>query len=715
MAALCFSATAVDAVAAGAISVGDVSVIGQKTSRSNTTLTKKSINNTTPGTSPILLLNKLPGVNVTSGGSLGLYEYASQIYIRGFDKNQVGQVLDGVPLGGGLTAGGAPANRFVDSENLAKINVSQGSADISSPSNSALGGTITYTTVAPSNKPGLKVAQTTGSFKLNRSFVRLDTGLVGNSKAYVSFSNTDYNKWRSMGALNRQHAELKAVHLFGDSVLEFKTTYNDRSDHDYLDVSQTKFHKFGRYYGLNTNWTGNSALDSNNYEGWTNGRTDVLSSAKFNTMLADSIELNVMPYYHYQNGWGRWNPPYFLTINPVTGKATTPAVKPAGNLSFRESTYKTNRYGVTSSIEGKVGFNTLKAGLWLEKGTRKNGRNWYKTINSQVSFLPDRSQLYYNQFDYRYKTSSYNVYVQDSISLLGDKLGIDLGIKSKNIRVNFNGLTNNRLTKSTLSITSSKNFLPKVGLTYKLSDSSQIFTSYSENFSQLPDSVFTQDTFNAALQPETSRNIDAGFRFDNGSTSFSASYYNIDYRNKLETLTVATGNRFFGNLTKLSNVGGVKTQGVEASVGQILGGNFNVYSTVTVNSSKYKANIQGLNIKGNQVIGQPKLMGTVELSYSDGPYNASIVGKYVGKRYASRDNTESVSGYTTADLHVGYTSNTKVGPLENITASFNVNNLLDKSYLSTILGSNQGLNNGGGASYYVGTPRNISLMVSAKL
>jgi len=156
--------------------------------------------------------------------------------------------LDGIPLGGGLTAGGAPVNRFVDSENLSTINVSQGSADISSPSNSALGGTIAYTTVAPSNKAALKIARTTGSFNLNRTFVRLDSGLIGSNKVYASFSNTDYSKWRSKGQLVRQHAELKGVHMFGDSALEFKATYNDRSDHDYLDISQTQFNKYGRYY-----------------------------------------------------------------------------------------------------------------------------------------------------------------------------------------------------------------------------------------------------------------------------------------------------------------------------------------------------------------------------------------------------------------------------------------------------------------------------------
>ncbi len=701
-------------VATDTVSVGNVSVTGQKVSRSNTTLNKQSIDDATPGIAPIQLLNKLPGVNATSGGSLGLYEYATQIYIRGFDKNQIGQVLDGIPLGGGLTAGGAPANRFVDTENLSKINVSQSSSDIASPSNAALGGTITYTTMAPKNKQALKASQTLGSFNLDRSFVRYDTGLIGSNKAYLSLSNTVFDKWRSAGRLKRLHGEFKSVHMFGDTALELKATYNDRTDHDYLDISQTAFHKFGRNYGLNTTWTGDSSQDQNNYEGWTNGRTDYLYSIKLDSMLSNNIHYSVLPYYHYQNGWGRWNPPYFLSINPVTGVATTPAVKPTTNLSFRESTYRTSRYGLTTSVDATVGMNTLKAGLWVEDGIRKNGRNWYKTHNSQVSYMPDRSQLYYNQFEYRYKTSSLMAYLQDTISLFDDSLNIDLGVQSRRVKVDFHGLTNNQVTKSNLTMTSSKYFLPKVGITYKVG-AGQLYTSFSDNFSSLPDSIFTQSTFNTQLEPEKSRNIDVGYRYDNGSTSFDVSYYNINYKNKLETLTVATGNRFFGNITKLSNVGGVRSQGVEASAGQQLGEYFNVYGTVTLNSSKYQQNIQALKIKGNQVIGQPKVMGTVDVNYKNGAYRVGLVGKYVGKRYASRDNTEAVSGYSVVDLHLGYSSKKKLGILSDLAVNFNANNLLDRSYLSTILGSNQGLNNGGGASYYVGTPRNVSMTLSASL
>jgi len=712
--ALYLGGGAINAIATEAVSVGNVSVAGQQVSRSNTTLNKESIKLATPGLAPIQLLNKLPGVNATSGGSLGLYEYATQIYIRGFDKSQIGQVLDGIPLGGGLTAGGAPANRFIDTENLQKINVSQGSADIASPSNSALGGTLTYTTIAPANKQALKFTQTLGSFNLDRSFVRYDTGLIGQDKAYLSLSNTVFDKWRSKGRLKRQHGEFKDIYLFGDSALTFKVTYNDRTDHDYLDVTQTAFKKYGRFHGLNTNWTGNSKLDQNNYQGWTNGRTDYLYSVKLDSMLADNIHYSVLPYYHYQNGWGRWNPPYTLTINPTTGVATTPKVKPTTNLSFRESTYRTNRYGVTASVDAQVGIHSLKAGFWVEDGIRKNGRNWYHTINSQVSFMPDRSQLYYNQFQYRYKTSSLMAYLQDTISLLDDHLNINLGVQSRRVKVDYNALTNNRKKRSNLTMTSQRYFLPKVGITYKLG-SGQFFASYADNFSALPDSIFTQSTFNTQLKPEKSRNIDVGYRYNNGPTSFDVSFYNIDYRNKLETLTVATGNRFFGNVTKLSNVGGVKSQGVELSAGQQLGSYFNIYGTLTLNSSKYQQNIQTLKIKGNQVIGQPKVMGTLDANYKNGAYGIDLTGKYVGKRFASRDNTESAPSYVDVDLHLGYNSKKKLGDLNDITVSFNVNNLLDKSYLSTILGSNQGLNHGGGATYYLGTPRNISMMVSATL
>jgi iron complex outermembrane receptor protein len=55
--------------------------------------------------------------------------------------------IDGIPNGNANYGGGAKVIRFIDNENIAGVNVSQGTADISSRSNEALGGTLDFPTL----------------------------------------------------------------------------------------------------------------------------------------------------------------------------------------------------------------------------------------------------------------------------------------------------------------------------------------------------------------------------------------------------------------------------------------------------------------------------------------------------------------------------------------------------------------------------------------
>ena len=50
-----------------------------------------------PGTSPLKAIEKLPSVNFQSADPFGTYEWSSRVSIRGFNQNQLGYTLDGIP------------------------------------------------------------------------------------------------------------------------------------------------------------------------------------------------------------------------------------------------------------------------------------------------------------------------------------------------------------------------------------------------------------------------------------------------------------------------------------------------------------------------------------------------------------------------------------------------------------------------------------------
>ena len=67
-----------------------VVIIGQGETRQVKTLTAEDLQLEAAGSSPIKLIENLPGVNYTAADPFGAYEWAVNINIRGFQKDQLG-------------------------------------------------------------------------------------------------------------------------------------------------------------------------------------------------------------------------------------------------------------------------------------------------------------------------------------------------------------------------------------------------------------------------------------------------------------------------------------------------------------------------------------------------------------------------------------------------------------------------------------------------
>ena len=72
-------------------------VYGQGQSRQVQTFTNEQLSLEAAGTSPLKAIEKLPGVSFQSADPFGAYEWSARISIRGFNQNQLGFTLDGVP------------------------------------------------------------------------------------------------------------------------------------------------------------------------------------------------------------------------------------------------------------------------------------------------------------------------------------------------------------------------------------------------------------------------------------------------------------------------------------------------------------------------------------------------------------------------------------------------------------------------------------------
>ena len=95
--------------------------IGVDETTNTVAVTREALLSAPAGISGLKMLEGLPGFNVQTDGALGLYEFGNSVTVRAFNLQQIGFVLDGIPMGRSDAFGGSPIFRYVDcpsSDNL---------------------------------------------------------------------------------------------------------------------------------------------------------------------------------------------------------------------------------------------------------------------------------------------------------------------------------------------------------------------------------------------------------------------------------------------------------------------------------------------------------------------------------------------------------------------------------------------------------------------
>ncbi len=224
-----------DAVAAGDAAAQDggsasIIVTGAKATRSATAISGSEIQKILPGVSPLKAIQTLPGVLYITADPWGNNEQNAQIFIHGFNFQQLGYTMDGVPLGDqnyGNYNGLAP-QRAVISENVGRVIVTTGAGDLATPSTSNLGGTVETFSADPLQSFGVQLDATLGSYSTFRSYARVDSGEFGNGNSgYVSVARQRARAWDFNGVQGGWQANAKFVH---DDDAGKLTLYFDYSD-----------------------------------------------------------------------------------------------------------------------------------------------------------------------------------------------------------------------------------------------------------------------------------------------------------------------------------------------------------------------------------------------------------------------------------------------------------------------------------------------------
>jgi iron complex outermembrane receptor protein len=700
-----------------------VEVTGKGQTRQVQNITRADIAKAVPGTSPLKVLEKLPGVNFESADPFGAYEWSTRFSIRGFAQQQLGFTLDGVPLGD-MSYGnnnGLHISRAISSENIGRVAVSQGAGAVGTASTSNLGGTVQFFSLDPTDARGATFAQTLGSDSTQRTFVRMDSGLFGaGTKAYASVTRQRADKWKGEGGQDQDQFNSKLVHRFGDNTVSAFYNYSQRKETDYQDMSLDMVQRLGfNWDNYAPDWQRAVNAARNVFSGGVTNqddayylarglRKDHLGGLAMDLQLSPSTNLRATYYHHSNKGQGHWYTPYVGSPSGVP-------------ISIRTTEYSIGRDGVTADLSWSAGSNTITAGAWGERSDHTLTRNYYN-IDGPGDTNRFLSGPFRTDFKQDFTTTTTQFYLQDVLALT-DALKLNLGFKSPKVTIDATSLIG---TRAAGQLTAQKRFLPQAGINYALNRDDELFASVTRNmraFQPGVDGPFSQtqqafDLGKGNLKPETSTSADLGVRFRRDTLQGSLAVYHTDFDNRL--LSVATCAGIVGCPSTFVNVGKVETRGVEALAVWKPMPDWSWFNSLTYNESKYKSDyLDGATLVaagGKDVVDAPRLTFDTELSYENPVWFARLGGKHTDKRYYTYLNDASVPSFWLGNLSTGIKLGS-AGPLHELQLQLNVTNLFDKRYFATV-GSNgfaQSDPKGTFATLLPGAPRQFFLSLNGKL
>jgi hypothetical protein len=420
--------------------------------------------------------------------------------------------------------------------------------------------------------------------------------------------------------------------------------------------------------------------------------------------------------------------------------ATLLAATGSSGLITRTTEYRIDRGGLIMAFNADLGSHKLELGGWFEHNSTTQWRRWYavnvaKPENSSPYIRPlSVAAPLFTQYQGEARINQLQLHIQDSWQAT-DRLLVQAGFKTSAqwadgrfpVQPKLGSLSGLTGGLPEGKINTLRWFLPAVGATYDFNDTEQVYFNVQKNLRQYqaylaggggPWFTGSQAAFNAFAtdgQPESSWTYEGGVRTkrnfgNNINLQAQINYYHVNFSNRLLAISTnpggIAGGAITGGTSILVNVGNVSTDGIDAAFTLRFGRAFSLYNALSYNLSKYQSDytstasgigaatgtcIGGYLVTGGvvptcgkQLPGTPKWMNKTVASLNVGPFEAQMIGDYVGSRFATFSNDASVKSYFLTSLRIAAKVPENVLPLYKAEIALNVTNLADKQGKSTV-------------------------------
>ncbi|MBA2124763.1 TonB-dependent receptor [Hyphomicrobium methylovorum] len=663
----------------------------------------------------------IPSVLVSSPDPFGLSN-SRNINIGGKSDFHLSRNINGLPI-----MGIVGANDLYDLQNISRLDVYRGVI----PADRSLGisnatGVIDQIILGPQDAPSVFAEQSFGSWNFNKTFARIDTGVLSTgTQLFISGSTASADKWSGGGDESRDSFALGLSQRIGsDLKVDFNAVYTkfDGNPYKALTFAQTK--KLSANYGLDYDKTFDPTNPTNYY--------------KFNKVSSEDYAFFANVDYRFAPGQHLVFKPYYWNNDGVQYNGLAPVKQVQ---IWRQQ---------NDNLGGVLEYNGQFA-----SGTDVTAGYWWQSLapppppTDQRRFkISSTGELSFSNWNTIAKIDNFVInspYVQvtqslGSVTVSGGVRYMSLGAPDMHYYMTAgvpNGTLDDALSYPGLTeygdafVTARdyNEFLPNIAITKEFGNGWSTNFAYGRNFGrpdwgpQASNYISNRAAFQSRgvdlqdlvdnVRPEIADQFSAQLRYSGSGLTVVPGVFYSKHDNK----QVKINDPALNNLAYFVGTGSSTEYGAELQASYNFGSQFFAFGSATLSSETFDGDTQTLSggvpiaTNGKQIPNTPKAMLKAGVTYTWNDLAFTPVVRIIGERYGDAQNLNKVPGYTVADFNVAYNVRQKFG-FEEATLKLGVVNILDKQYISQISPNDTDLSSD--AQYYVGAPRTFIGTVAVK-
>ncbi|MGO4686144.1 TonB-dependent receptor [Hyphomicrobium sp. 2TAF46] len=661
----------------------------------------------------------IPSINYESPDPFGLSN-TRNINIAGKGDFHLSRNINGLPIMG--IVGGAD---LYDLENIARLDVYRGPI----PADRSLGvsnasGVIDQIILGPQDKASAFAEQSFGSWNFNKTFARIDTGLLSTgTQFFISGSTASADKWSGAGDESRDNFAVGISQRVNEDLkVDVSAVYSKFDGNPYKALTYQQTLNLKKNYDLDYDKKLDMTNPANYYKLNRVSSEDFAVFANVDYRLAEGQHLVFKPYY-WNNDGEQWS---------AAGKMTQIWRQENDNL------------GGVLEYNGHFATGTdVAVGYWWQSlappPPPTDQRRFNITSAGELTFANWNTIAKIDNFvinsPYAQVTQSLG-----SVTVTGGVRYMNLGAPEMRYYMTA-GVPNGTLDEALaypglkaygdalVAAQDYNEFLPNFGVTKDFGGGWSANFAYGRNFGrpdwgpQASNYISNRTTFQSKgidlqdlvdnVRPEIADQFSAQLRYSsNGLTVVPGVFYALHDHKQVKINDPA-----INNLAYYVGTGSSTEYGAELQASYNFGSQLFAFGSATLSSETFDGDTQTLSggvpisTKGKQIPNTPQAMFKAGVTYTWNDFAFTPVVRFIGERYGDAQNLNKVSGYTVSDFTVAYNVREKFG-LQEATLKFGVVNLFDKQYISQISPNDTDLSSD--AQYYVGAPRTFIGTVAVK-